>query len=78
MMISTRMTRSMLIGVWCAVLLVLAAAGVLWGGSITITTGASLLAACLVPPTIFTMMVWRGGQPAATADALLHAVDRNV
>ena len=69
-------SRGTIIGVWFAVLAVVAGAGAVGGASITMGTRALLLVACLVPPAIM-LMVWRGAPPPTVAE-LLHAVDWNV
>jgi hypothetical protein len=68
--------RGTIIGVWFAVLAVVAGAGAVGGAAITMGTPALLLVACLVPPAIM-LMVWRGAPPPTVAE-LLHAVDRHV
>ncbi len=69
------MNRGTPIGVWFAVLATVAGGGALGGVSITISTGALLLVACLVPPAIM-LMVWRGAPPQLAE--LLYTVDRHV
>jgi hypothetical protein len=68
--------RGTIIGVWFAVLAVVAGADAVGGGSITMGTRALLLVACLVPPALM-LMVWRDAPPPTVAE-LLHAVDRQV
>jgi multisubunit Na+/H+ antiporter MnhG subunit len=58
--------RHTIIGVWFAILAVVAGAGAFGGVSITMGTRALLLVACLVPPAIM-LMVWRGAPVAETA-----------
>jgi hypothetical protein len=69
-------SRGTIIGVWFAVLAVVAGAGAIGGASPTIWTRALVLVACLVPPAIM-LMVWRGAPPPTVAE-LLHDVDRHV
>jgi hypothetical protein len=70
---SNSLNRGAVIGVWFAVIAVLAGAGAVEGVSIMMGTRALLLVACLVPPAIM-LMVWRGAPPPTVAE-LLHAVD---
>ena len=67
-------SRSIVIGVWLAVLVAMAGAGTLSGVSITIGTSAFWLFAYVVPPAVM-LMIGRGTSPP-TAAGLLHAVDR--
>jgi hypothetical protein len=73
---SNALNRGTIIGVWFAVLAVVAGGGAVGGVSSTVGTRALLLVACLVPPAIM-LMVWRG-TPRLTVAELLHAVDRHV
>ncbi len=73
---SSSRKRGLAIGVWFAALAAVAVGGALGGLSITMGTGALLLAACLVPPAIM-LMVWRGAPPQTVAE-VLHSVDRPV
>jgi hypothetical protein len=73
---SNALNRGTIIGVWFAVLAVVAAAGAVGGVSSTMGTRALSLVACLVPPAIM-LMVWRGAPPPTVAE-LRHAVDRHV
>src|SRR6266436_6039365 len=59
---SKALNRGRVIGVWVAVLAVVAGAGAVGGVSITLGTRTLLLVACLVPPAIM-LMVWRGAAP---------------
>jgi hypothetical protein len=68
---SKAMNRGTIIGVWFAVLAVVAGAGAVGGVSLTMGTRTLLLVACLVPPAIM-LMVWRGAPPPTVAE-LLHA-----
>jgi hypothetical protein len=68
-------SRGMAIGVWFAIVAVVAAiTTVLLGAVMTTGTGLLLLAACFVPPGIM-LMVWRGAPPATIAE-VLHEADR--
>ena len=68
------MTRSRLIQIWFAtVVLVLVAAAAL-GASMTIGTGVVLLVLSLVPAAIV-LLLWPGIQPQ-TASEVLHGADR--
>jgi hypothetical protein len=70
------MTRARLIQLWFAAVVVAIAIGVVLGASVSTSTGALLLALCLVPPAIVLLM-WPGVQPPTAAD-VLHDVDRRV
>jgi len=64
------MTRSRLIQVWFVAVALVVVAGVALGASVTIGTGAMLLALCLVPPAIL-LMLWPF-VPAPTVAEVLH------
>ena len=66
--------RPIAVGLWCALLLVIAGVGVVAGVPITAAASSLWVAACLVPPAIM-LMVWRGAPPQTVAE-VLHAVDR--
>jgi hypothetical protein len=70
----TGITRQRLVGLWVAILAVVAAAAVVAGMPLTIATGALWVVACVVPPGVM-LMVWRGAPPPTIAE-ILHAVDR--
>ena len=63
------MTRSRVIEVWCAAVTLVVVAGIALGGSVTVRTGAVLLAMSLVPPVIV-LMLWPAPQPRTTAEML--------
>jgi hypothetical protein len=67
-------TRSTVIGLWLAALVVMAAVGVLSGVALTLDNGALWLLACLAPPSVM-LMVWRGAPPPTVAE-VLYAVDK--
>ena len=67
-------TAVTVIGVWFAVLVVVAGAGARSGVSITIGISALWFVACVVPPAVM-LMVWRGAPPPTVAE-ILHAVDQ--
>jgi hypothetical protein len=69
----TNMTRSRVIQVWFAAVALVVVAAVALGASVTVGTGAMLLALCLVPPAIV-LALWHGVQPPTAAD-VLHTVD---
>jgi len=58
---------------WCVVVLVIAACSLVAGVAITVSNGALLLVAALMPPAIM-LLVWRGA-PDQTVAELLHSVD---
>ena len=66
------MTRSKAIQIWFAAVALIAVAGVAFGASITIGTGALLAALCLVPPAII-LVVWPAVQPQTVAEVLHDA-----
>lgn len=68
------MTRSKVIQVWFAAVTLVAVAGIAFGVSVTVGTGALLLALSLVPPAIV-LMLWQGAQPATAAE-VLYGPDR--
>jgi hypothetical protein len=67
------MTRSRLIQVWFAAVVLGVLAGIALGASVTIATGVMLLALSLVPPAIV-LMLWTGAQAPRAAEVL--RVDR--
>jgi len=68
------MTRSKLIQIWFVAVALLVAAGVAIGATVTVGTGALLVAVCLVPPAIV-FMLWPGVE-AQTAGDVLRGDDR--
>ena len=66
-------SRLRLIGVWCALVLVIAAGGVVMGVPMTLATIGWLLAIGLIPPVVM-LFVWRGAPPPTVAE-LLHSVN---
>ena len=66
------MTRSRVIQVWFGAAALVVAASVALGASVTVGTGALLLALCLVPPVI-TLMLWPGVQAPTVAEVLHDA-----
>lgn len=67
-------TRSRLIQVWFAGVALVVVAGVAFGATVTVSTGAMLLALSLVPPAIV-LLLWPGVQPLTAAD-VVHGRDR--
>jgi hypothetical protein len=67
-------TRSRLIQVWFAAVALVVVAGVAFGSTVTVSTGAMLLALSLVPPAIV-FLLWPGVQPLTAAD-VVHGRDR--
>ena len=67
-------TRSRLLQIWFASVALIAVAGFALGASVTLGTGAILLALCLVPPAII-MKLWPGVQPQTIAQ-VLHDTER--
>ncbi len=68
------MTRSRLLQIWFTSVALIAVAGFALGASVTFSTGAILLALCLVPPAII-MKLWPGVQPQTIAQ-VLHDPER--
>ena len=68
------MTRSRLLQIWFTSVALIAVAGFALGASVTISTGAILLALCLVPPAII-MKLWPGVEPQTIAQ-VLHNTER--
>ena len=68
------MTRAKVIQAWFGAVALVVAAGIALGVSVTVGTGALLVAVCLVPPAII-LMLWPGVQPP-TASEVLHDADR--
>ena len=68
------MTRSRVIQVWFAAVTLVVVAGIAFGASIAVGTGALLLALSVVPPAIV-LMLWPAPQPVTVAE-VLHGVDR--
>ena len=66
-------SRTRLVGAWCAAVIVIGACGVVAGVPITLGYAALLLIVCLVPPAIM-LLVW-GGAPPQTVAELLYSVD---
>ncbi len=67
-------SRARLAGIWWAAVIVIGACGVVAGAGITLSNGALLLVAGLVPPAVM-LLVWRGAPPVTVAE-LLHSVNR--
>jgi hypothetical protein len=69
-----KMTRTRLIQMWFAAVLLVVVAGIAFGASVTVSTGAMLLALSLVPPAMV-LLLWPGVQ-SRTAAEVLHGSDR--
>jgi hypothetical protein len=65
----TDMTRSRLIQIWFAAVGLVTVAAFALGATMTLATGAILLALCLVPPAIV-LKLWPGRQPQTIAEVL--------
>ena len=61
------LSRARLIGAWCLTVMTIGACGIVAGAALTISNGAWLLVACLVPPTAM-LLVWRGAPPITVAE----------
>jgi hypothetical protein len=66
-------TRPIAIGIWFALLLLIAAVSEVVGMPITAAASSLWVAACVVPPAIM-LLVWRGAPPQTVAE-VLHSVD---
>ncbi len=67
------MTRARLIRVWFAAVALVIVTSLALGATMTVGTGAILLALCLVPPTIV-LLLWPGIQPPTAAE-VIHGFD---
>jgi hypothetical protein len=67
-------TRSRVIQVWFAAVLLVVVACMAFGTSVTVSTGAMLLALSLVPPAMV-LLLWPRVQSPTAAD-VLHGADR--
>jgi hypothetical protein len=68
------MTRSKVIQLWFAAVVLVIVAGVAFGATVSVSTGAMLLALCLVPPAMI-LALWPGVQPPTIAE-VLYDVER--
>ena len=68
-------TRSKVIQVWFAVVLLVAVVGIALGITVTIGTAALLLAMCLVPPAVV-VMLWPSDRASTMAEAIQDAKSR--
>jgi hypothetical protein len=68
------LTRSRLLQAWFTSVALIAVAGFALGATMTMGTGAIVLALCLVPPAIV-MKLWPATQPQTIAQ-VLHDTDR--
>jgi hypothetical protein len=67
-----RVTRSKVIQVWFAAVMLVAVAGIALGITVTIGTAALLLAMCLVPPAVV-LMLWPSDNASTLAEAIRDA-----
>jgi hypothetical protein len=58
---------------WCATVVVIGACGLAAGSAVTLSNGALVLVAALMPPAIM-LLVWHGAPPQTIAE-VLHSVD---
>jgi len=68
------MTRSRVIQIWIVGVTLIAVASIALGASISVSTGALLLALSVVPPAIV-LLLWPGPRSATAAD-VLYGSDR--
>ena len=71
----TDMTRSRLIQIWLTAVALVIVAGIALGASVTMGTGALLLALCVAPPAII-LTLWPRRQPQTIAEVLHDAEAR--
>jgi hypothetical protein len=69
------MTRSKLIQIWFASVMLVIGIGVVFGASVTLGTAALLLGICLVPLGVI-LMLWPGMQPRTVAEVIHDAEQR--
>ena len=67
-----RVTRSKVIQVWFAAVLLVAVAGFALGFTVTMGTAALLLAMCLVPPAVV-LMLWPSDNASTLAESIRDA-----
>jgi hypothetical protein len=67
-------SRTQWVGGWCAAVILVAAASVVGGATMTLNAVELWIVACLAPPAVM-LLVWRGAPPATVAE-LLHSVNR--
>jgi hypothetical protein len=63
------LTRSRVIQLWFAAVLLIVVAWVAFGAAMTISTGAMLLVMSLVPPAVV-LLLWPGAQPLTIGEVL--------
>jgi hypothetical protein len=69
------LTRTNVLQIWFAALVLAAVAAIALGVSLTIATAAVLVAACLVPPAIL-IMLWPSDSVSTMAEAIRDAKTR--
>ena len=70
------LTRSRVIQIWFAAVLLIVVACIAFGVGVTIGTGAMLLVMSLVPPAVV-LLLWPGAQPPTIGEVLRGAERRN-
>ncbi len=68
------LTRSKMIQIWFAAVLLMIAAAITFGVAMTATTGAMLFVMSLVPPTVL-LLLWPTAEPV-TISEVLRAAER--
>jgi hypothetical protein len=68
-------TRSKVIQMWFAAVLLIVVGCIALGAAMTISTGAMLLIMSLVPPAVV-LLLWPGAQPVTIGDVLRGAERR--
>jgi hypothetical protein len=69
------LTRSRVIQIWFAAVLLIVVACVTFGVAMTMGTGAMLLVMSLVPPTVV-VLLWPGAQPVTIGEVLRRSERR--
>jgi hypothetical protein len=70
------LTRSRVIQIWFAAVLLIVVACIAFGVAMTIGTGAMLLVMSLVPPAVV-LLLWPGVQPLTVGDVLRGSARRS-
>jgi hypothetical protein len=70
-----QITRSKVILIWFALVLLVAVTAIALGAAMTIGTAALLLAMCLVPPAVV-LMLWPSDDSLTMAEAIRDAKSR--
>ena len=69
---SNSLTRTRAVQLWFVGVAVAIAGGIVFGVTMTMSTGVLLVAGCLVPPAIL-LFLWRDDSSSPTAAEVIHA-----